>query len=485
MSKITRSITSTVFVAVLLLGAGTLPTEARAAGLTTDQIGAIISLLQAFGADQSTINSVQVALGGSPSSTLSCGNFANLSYGDFDNNPGGRVSQLQTFLGISSNTFGFGTYGRKTQVAWNARCGATQTTPTATYTAPTNTQTTPNTTTNTAPSTSYVAPTSISVTYPQAGYSLDNSGAKDSGQIATIQWNEQNGDYPVNIWLTNQNGQIIKLLANQIADTGSYVWLYDSTLPTGTYQIQIDVAYPSGKSGQNTAYSGYFTLQNNSPKITVTYPNGGEQLAAGLGKDVDFRITWTSINLSGTAYVYLDAADGNTCLLGTAPVSQGNFPLLYGHYNCQNTSSVLTSGQYKVSIETDTNLSSGKSVNDQGDGYFTLSVTQPAPSISYISPTISSGKDVDLVDVYGSNFATQGKGNSPYVDVLQNGVSKLRLSSTDSPMTLLMGVYATPQDTNGSHLQLRINNAALSSGIYQVRITNDAGASNTANYTVQ
>ena len=95
------------------------------------------------------------------------------------------------------------------------------------------------------------------------------------------------------------------------------------------------------------------------------------------------------------------------------------------------------------------------------------------------------GKDVDLVDVYGSNFATQGKGNSPYVDVLQNGVSKLRLSSTDSPMTLLMGVYATPQDTNGSHLQLRINNAALSSGTYQVRITNDAGASNTANYTVR
>ncbi len=120
--------------------------------------------------------------------------------------------------------------------------------------------------------------TTISVTYPQTGYSLDNSGAKSSGQIATIQWNEQNGDYPVNIWLLNQNNQIIKLIANNTPDTGNYVWMYDSTISTGSYQIQIDVLYPSGKSGQNTAYSGFFTLtapSASTPTITTVSPNQG------------------------------------------------------------------------------------------------------------------------------------------------------------------------------------------------------------------
>ena len=132
------------FVAVVLLGAGfiTIPTQAHAASLTSQQISAIIGLLQSFGADQSVINNVSIALGGS-SSALSCSTFADLTYGNFDTNPGGRVSQLQTWLGIPLNTFGFGTYGPRTRALWNSRCGGAQITPSTTYTAPTNTQTAP------------------------------------------------------------------------------------------------------------------------------------------------------------------------------------------------------------------------------------------------------------------------------------------------------------------------------------------------------
>ncbi|HEY5383015.1 MAG TPA: hypothetical protein VIJ88_00465, partial [Candidatus Paceibacterota bacterium] len=110
----------------LLLSVGSIAAQAQAASLTSAQVQAIIGLLQSFGADQSVINNVSATLGGS-SSSMSCSSFADISYGNFDNNPGGRVSQLQTWLGIPSNTFGFGTYGRKTQAAWNARCGGTQT----------------------------------------------------------------------------------------------------------------------------------------------------------------------------------------------------------------------------------------------------------------------------------------------------------------------------------------------------------------------
>lgn len=64
MYKTTRFFGGAVFVAVLL-GAGVLsPQAAQAASLTSAQISAIIGLLQSFGADQTTINNVQVALGG-------------------------------------------------------------------------------------------------------------------------------------------------------------------------------------------------------------------------------------------------------------------------------------------------------------------------------------------------------------------------------------------------------------------------------------
>lgn len=66
---------------------------------------------------------------------LSCDSFTDLSYGDFDTEPGGQVSQLQAWLGIPSNTFGFGTYGPKTRNLWNSKCGTALTTPSTTYAA--------------------------------------------------------------------------------------------------------------------------------------------------------------------------------------------------------------------------------------------------------------------------------------------------------------------------------------------------------------
>ncbi len=107
---------------------------AQASSLTTSQISAIIGLLQSFGADQGTITNVSTALGGGQTTgTLTCASFNDVTYGQFDNNSGGRVSQLQTWLGIPSSAFGFGTYGKKTQAAWQSKCGgATVTSPVVT-----------------------------------------------------------------------------------------------------------------------------------------------------------------------------------------------------------------------------------------------------------------------------------------------------------------------------------------------------------------
>lgn len=131
--KLSRFVAGAV-VAISIFGTAGM---AQASSLTLQQISAIVNLLQSFGADATTIANVQASLGGS-STVLSCNTFANSTYGNFDTDPGGRVSQLQTWLGISSNTFGFGTYGPKTRTLWNSRCGLTMTT-----------QTTPSTTNTT------------------------------------------------------------------------------------------------------------------------------------------------------------------------------------------------------------------------------------------------------------------------------------------------------------------------------------------------
>jgi hypothetical protein len=105
---------------------------ARAAGLTSQQIQAILSLLSSFGADQSVINNVQTALGGTSSGgTQSSNNFTGDSSGciyltqalvvsSTDATTNGEVSKLQRFLiaaGVYPEVRVTGYYGQLTAQA--------------------------------------------------------------------------------------------------------------------------------------------------------------------------------------------------------------------------------------------------------------------------------------------------------------------------------------------------------------------------------
>jgi peptidoglycan hydrolase-like protein with peptidoglycan-binding domain len=52
-------------------------TAAQAASLSSTQVSAVLSVLQSFGADQSVINNVSAALGGSATTNASCVNLSN------------------------------------------------------------------------------------------------------------------------------------------------------------------------------------------------------------------------------------------------------------------------------------------------------------------------------------------------------------------------------------------------------------------------
>lgn len=57
-----------------------------------------------------------------------CGNFANLKQGDTDATTGGKVTQLQKFLGVSPTT---GSYGARTEIAYTNECVGGNTSPTS------------------------------------------------------------------------------------------------------------------------------------------------------------------------------------------------------------------------------------------------------------------------------------------------------------------------------------------------------------------
>ena len=353
---------------------------------------------------------------------------------DSGTNPTGQVTELQKFLAgyykidpqeIATGYFGritrgyvikfqkeqglpsFGIAGQLKRAVIAKVCSQTPTT-TQTNTQNTTQPNTPytNSTAPTTPTKPVTAPTvgatTIALTYPQAGNVLANNSAKSNNQIATIRWNEQNGKYPISLWLQNSNGQIVKAIATNIANTGSYVWVSDPSLPTGTYKIRIDVRYPSGASGQGSASSGYFTLQNQSPSITVTYPAGGEQLQYNTGKDVDLRVNWTTSNYSNAVNIYLVSSTGSQCLIGSTSSGNGTFPITIGaKFHCANGQPVPTSGQYKVEVSGADGLGDGKEVGSRS-GNFMLSPAQnikTAPTDPYqalvIIPLEATQKDQD------------------------------------------------------------------------------------------
>jgi hypothetical protein len=156
---------------------------------------------------------------------------------------------------------------------------------------------------------------------------------------------------------------------------GTFSWTIPTTMQSGSnYQIQfINGTTSVGKSLSFTITSTTST----QPSITVGYPNGGETVLLGAsGGGNDFRTTWTSSNLSGSVSIYLNFADGGTCLLGTAPVSQGYFLTTLGsNYQCSNISRSVTPGQYKVLLNTDTRDTDPNSlfgIHDTSDNYFTI-----------------------------------------------------------------------------------------------------------------
>ncbi len=140
----------------------------------------------------------------------------------------------------------------------------------------------------------------LTITYPQAGYILNSTGGKDSGLIAHINWTTNgNANVPtVSIDLIKASDGSAKNIASNIANTNTYAWKYDSSIPDGTYEL---VIYPGAESRavggalpSGSSSSGYFTLVKGSstptptPTPTVSCALNPSTYTATVGQSVSF-----------------------------------------------------------------------------------------------------------------------------------------------------------------------------------------------------
>ena len=100
------------------------------------------------------------------------------------------------------------------------------------------------------------------------------------------------------------------------ATLGQFAWT--SGLPAGSYRIRIE----SNSGQRDDSDADFIIIRRLEPRITVTYPNGGELLAV----DSVVRITWTSQDVTADVAVQYSVDRGATWKpagAGTAPAAAG------------------------------------------------------------------------------------------------------------------------------------------------------------------
>jgi len=191
-------------------------------------------------------------------------------------------------VGIS---IGIGAYGNKSQSLSNVDQTATTTFGLGTpLFSQTNQQITNNSNNYTAP-TPY-APTEeqtisnipssqpksdISILYPTSNQTLTND-PKFHTPIASLLWKTKSTNIKnVTVDLRDQNGVIIKNIASNVVNTGTFVWFSDATIPNGVYQIYVynDAAEAQGISDTFILTSPNSTQHPTSAWQTYTNPQYG------------------------------------------------------------------------------------------------------------------------------------------------------------------------------------------------------------------
>lgn len=170
-------------------------------------------------------------------------------------------------------------------------------------------------------SASYVAEEDrIKVTSPSGGESFK------IGETLNIEWNNYSGNQNLNIGLkiTKTNGQAeVKVIANNVLNTGKYDWIVSSEKPEYDYQIEIHPYGDRTRVGRSETFSiiGDGLIKDVNPKsnsvVDASEPFEITGLARNVYNEAEFNVTVSYI-LDGeeqiiTTTIATCSIDGNGC----------------------------------------------------------------------------------------------------------------------------------------------------------------------------
>jgi hypothetical protein len=212
----------------------------------------------------------------------------------------------------------------------------------------------------------------ITVTSPNGGEEWEPGGSQ------TITWDSENlSGSSVGISLY-RSGSYVSSISSGTGDDGNYSWsISSSQTESDYYQVKI---YSTSESSISDYSDNYFTIEESSsgsnPTITVTSPNGGENIERGN----TYGITWDSENLSGN-YVGIQLY-----ISGSQIANITGYTTDDGYYTWSIHTGQTESNMYQIKIYDYYD----DSVYDLSDNYFTIEAATP-PSITVTSP--NGGED--------------------------------------------------------------------------------------------
>ncbi|MHB8660866.1 MAG: hypothetical protein ACYC75_02950 [Minisyncoccota bacterium] len=388
------------------------PAFSNAASLTSSQIQAILSLLSSFGANQSVINNVQVALnGGTPTANNSCYNFSsNLSIGmsgsavtalqtalqndgeqvtvttTFDDQTASAVTGFQekyagSILTPNGLKYGTGYVGASTRAELNSLC------------ANGNGQTTqPPPVQPTQPPTPASTPT-VSIT--ANGHTGSETIPYDTAEV--IAWTSTNAN-SCNLTASPSTAN----WSGSVSTSGSQ----ETGNLTTSQTFDVTCTGAGGSTTQGFVINVSPQQTNPTPTITITSPNGGTYAA---GSNV--QVNWTESGFTPKDMV-LDIYNapmsvGHLADLGASNQTSVMVTIPSAATVGANAITVCDSGTW-ISIASGAIVPIGSIPPAGGTRALcastpiTITATTVAPVISYISP--ASAKVGDTVTIYGSNF---------------------------------------------------------------------------------
>jgi len=244
---------------------------------------------------------------------------------------------------------------------------------------------------------------SITVTAPNGGENWEATTSQ------TITWTSTGSIPNVKIEYSTDNGSSWNIIINSTTNTGSYNWIVPNT-PSGNCLVKIsDTAGPTSDTG-----NAVFTIAEQRT-ITVTSPNGGENLLA----NTTYAITWT-----------------NT----------GNIPNVKIEYSTNNGSSwsviiasTTNSGSYDWTVPNTPSINCLVKVSDpSGPASAQSNAAFEITSVTYCASSGSSQTRGYISNVQVGSL-NNPSGSSSYTDFTSLNAN---LTAGSSPI-----VYLTPSDT--------------------------------------